>query len=604
MDKAKTGTLLLKERLKLIPSHAGVYRMLDKDGTVLYVGKAKNLKKRLENYTHPENLSPRIALMVSKVADLITIETASESEALLLEADLIKKYRPYFNILLKDDKSYPYLFLTNEEFPRLLKYRGNKTMKGEYFGPFADATIVNQTLKEIQKIFGLRTCTNSAFYNRTRPCLQYQIGRCSAPCTQCISKDAYLEQIKKTRLFLTGKTNTLQEEFKEKMNLFSQKQDYESAKIMRDKLTALNRIQSEQTKYFTEPTDIVVIQQKNDLVCIQVFFYRPIHNGGNAQYFFKTETSQEVPQIYENFLMQFYTTHQVPNLILSNLPVAENIQEALKTNAQKQIRFAASPFKGQRRILLEQAIQNATTALNEKEKNDLISDNLWEQLRQLLNRKELVKIEVYDNSHLQGTSAVGAMIAATKEGFQKNLYRRFNVQIENTKDDFAMMREVLTRRLKRGLANNDLPDAFFIDGGKGQLSAVKDVLDTFPNLPDITVMGIAKGKERNAGRETLFFLNNDTPLHLPWESPLLHLIQRLRDEAHRFAIGSHRIKRAKNMFHESLSDIEGIGAKRKKDLLNFFGSVKAISGASVAQLMKVNGINEKNAKKIYTFYHN
>ena len=289
MNQEKTGHLFLKERLKHIPSHAGVYRMLDKEGTVLYVGKAKNLKKRLENYTHPENLSPRIALMVSKVTDLITIETASETQALLLESDLIKKYRPYFNILLKDDKSYPYLYLTNEEFPRLLKYRGNKEAKGEYFGPFPEASLVNQTAKEIQKIFGLRTCANSSFQNRSRPCLQYQIGRCSGPCTKCISKEEYLHQVQMARLFLTGKSDHIQEKFKEQMNQFSQKQEYESAKIIRDKLIALNAIQSQQQKFFTDPTDVIVLDQDENLACIEVFFYRPLHNGGNAQYFFNKE---------------------------------------------------------------------------------------------------------------------------------------------------------------------------------------------------------------------------------------------------------------------------------------------------------------------------
>ncbi len=596
------GAAFLRQKLKKMTHKAGVYRMLDENGTVLYVGKAKNLKNRLTNYTQTERLSDRIAQMVSKVADLMVIETAGETEAFLLENDLIKKFRPFYNVLLKDDKSYPYIVLTDEEVPRLLKYRGERRLKGNYFGPYLSGLAVQQTLKELQKIFGLRTCNNTYFNNRSRPCLLYQIKRCSGPCCNCIERKDYLNRVKEAKAFLKGEKTQIQARLQQQMTMLSAAEKYEEAAVVRDKILALNQIQDTDSNQMPKQTDIAVLAHIGGKMCIQVFFYRVGHSEGNVMQIF--ESAEDKTETLSSYLMQLYDRIPAPKQIFLNMPAENGLQEALTLKAGYTVRLIEPPYRGGRKKWVDLAYQNALNTLKRAENNSS-GETAWEELRALLEVDELIKVEVYDNSHLQGTAAVGAMIAADKNGFLKKDYRRFNIDgtLAKTNDDFGMMKEVMIRRLKRGLNENNLPSAMLIDGGKGQLSAVSEIMNAL-NIHNIALLAVAKGVERNAGKETLFLgTRPNEEIHLDLKSNLIHLIQRLRDEAHRFAIGSHRMRRARNMFHETLLDIEGIGEKRKKMLLHHFGSPRAIAGASLEQIKHVEGINEKIAKKVYTFYH-
>ncbi len=602
----QTGLNILRQKLKTVSERAGVYRMLSENGKVLYVGKAKNLKKRLTNYTHLDKLSHRIRQMVSETTDIITIETTGETEALILENNLIKQYKPYYNILLKDDKSYPYILLTHEDFPRLVKYRGNRSVKGNYFGPFTSGLAVNQTIKELQKIFGIRTCTNSYFNNRTRPCLFYQIGRCSAPCVGYISQSKYQKQAKQILQFMTGEHLNIQDDLVRQMQTLSESQQYEQAAVIRDKLAALNRIQNTDSEVLLFNTDVIAVHRQNDTACIQVFFYRSGHAEGNIVHFLNHLTDDDFNDTLITFLMQFYDKIPPPKHIFISEKVSPVLSDALSQKAGFGVNLSnLTQLRGNRRKIVLQAIQNAKQSYHQHLQEDEIKKSVWEELRLLLKIKKLEKVEVYDNSHIQGAFAVGTMIVATEKGFQKKLYRRFNIDgtKAKTNDDFGMMKEVLTRRLTRGLIENDLPSALLIDGGKGQLSAVMEILHAM-DIQSVAVLAIAKGEKRNAGLETFYLgIEPNTPIYLDLKGDLIHLLQRLRDEAHRFAIGTHRAKRAKNMLHTSLTDIEEIGERRKKNLLLHFGSVREIAGASVEQLMRVSGINEKIAKKIYTFYH-
>ena len=602
VQQKRRGAALLRQKLKKMTHKAGVYRMLDENGTVLYVGKAKNLKNRLTNYTHTERLSDRIRQMVSKVADLMVIETAGETEAFLLENDLIKKFRPFYNVLLKDDKSYPYIVMTDEEVPRLLKYRGERRLKGTYFGPFLSGLAVQQTLKELQKIFGLRTCNNTYFHNRSRPCLLYQIKRCSGPCCACIDLKAYQASVREAKAFLKGEKTQIQKQLQKQMDLLAAAEKYEEAAVIRDKILALNQIQDTDSDQMPKQTDIAVLAKNDGKICVQVFFYRAGHAEGNVSQVF--DEAEETSETLSSYLMQLYDKIPAPKQIFLNMSPEEGLQEALTLKAGYPVRLIEPPYRGGRKKRVEQAFQNALNTLKRLE-NDASGHQAWEELRALLEIDELIKVEVYDNSHLQGTAAVGAMIAADQNGFLKKDYRRFNIDgtLAKTNDDFGMMKEVMSRRLKRGLSENNLPSAMLIDGGKGQLSAVSEIMNEL-NIHNIAVLAVAKGVERNAGKETLFLgTRPNEEIHLDLKSNLIHLIQRLRDEAHRFAIGSHRMRRARNMFHETLLDIEGIGEKRKKMLLRHFGSPRAIAGASLEQIKHVEGINEKIAKKVYTFYH-
>ncbi|MBR6412925.1 MAG: excinuclease ABC subunit UvrC [Alphaproteobacteria bacterium] len=596
----ETGLNILHQKLKTVSERAGVYRMLDSAGKVLYVGKAKNLKKRLTNYTHLDRLSTRIRQMVSEIADVITIETAGEAEALILENNLIKEYRPYYNILLKDDKSYPYILITREETPRLMKYRGNRKGQGDYFGPFTSGLMVQQTLKELQKIFGLRTCNNTYFHNRTRPCLLYQIGRCSAPCTGCISPSDYAQRVHQTLAFLRGESIPLQSELQAQMRLLSNQERYEEAALVRDKLMALNHIQNTDSETPLYQTDIVAFYRQGDSACVQVFFYRSGHAEGNIVHFLNNIADTD--DMTATFLMQFYDQIPPPKHILISDDISPDVARALSERAGFQITID-KPMRGDKKKWMTVALENAEHSYHQHVQEAHIRQDTWEELRTLLNIPHLEKIEVYDNSHIQGSFAVGAMIAANQEGFQKKWYRRFNITFAQTNDDFGMMKEVLMRRLTRGIKEKDLPSAFLIDGGKGQLASVMEILNDL-KVENIAVLAIAKGENRNAGMET-FYLGTapNKPIHLDLKGDLIHLLQRLRDEAHRFAIGTHRAKRAKNMLHETLLDIEDIGEKRKKALILHFGSARAVAGASLDQLMRVPKISEKIAKKVYTFFH-
>ena len=594
------GCDILKQKLRSISERAGVYRMLDITGKVLYVGKAKNLKKRLTNYTHVDRLSTRIRQMVSEIADVITIETAGEAEALILENNLIKEYHPYYNILLKDDKSYPYILITHDEVPRLMKYRGNRKGQGEYFGPFTSGLMLQKTIKELQKIFGLRTCNNTNFYNRTRPCLLYQIGRCSAPCTGHISPADYTQKVKQTIAFLKGENIPLQSELESQMRILSAQERYEEAALVRDKLLALNQIQSTDSETPLYQTDIVAAYRQGNNASVQVFFYRSGHAEGNVVHFINNLSDSD--DLMTTFLMQFYDQVPPPKHILTSESVAPEVSDALSTRSGFQITID-TPHRGDKKKLMDSALQNAQQSYNQHLQETRIQDDTWEALRTLLNIPHLEKIEVYDNSHIQGSFAVGAMIAANRDGFQKKWYRRFNITLAKTNDDFGMMKEVLLRRLTRGIKEQDLPSALLIDGGKGQLASVMEILRDL-GIKDIAVLAIAKGEERNAGKETFYLGTHPTkPIHLDLKGDLIHLLQRLRDEAHRFAIGTHRAKRAKNMLHETLLDIEDIGEKRKKALILHFGSARAVAGASLDQLKRVPKISEKIAKKVYTFFH-
>ena len=604
-NNKKKGVLFLKEKIKSISHKAGVYRMIGEDGKVLYVGKAKNLKNRLLNYTRPEKLSYRIQQMVSETIDLVVIETAGETEAFLLENDLIKEFHPYYNILLKDDKSYPYIIITNDEYPRLIKYRGSRKIKGTYFGPFSSVYAVKQSLTELQKIFGLRTCSDSYFKNRTRPCLLYQIKRCVGPCCGCVTKEEYLEKVSDAKSFMKGEKSDIQSKLKREMDFYSEQMEYEKAAIVRDKILALNQIQNTNSEVVLKNTDLVALYVNGHQAGVEIFFYR----GGRAQgnvFHLLTDIDEENPQeSLASFLMQFYDTILPPKYILMSCEVPQGLSEALSQRAHFLVHVDKIPVRGPKFKLMQQTLKNAQKSFEQQVNEKEIKESVWDELRRLLQIEQLEKVEIYDNSHMQGTAAVGAMVCASVKGFEKNNYRRFNIDgtMAKTNDDFGMMKEVMYRRLTRGLKENNLPSAMLIDGGKGQLSSVLEMMQEL-NVTSVAVLAVAKGEERNKGKETLF-LGSDpqTPIHLDLKSDLIHLIQRLRDEAHRFAIGSHRKRRAQNMFHETLLDIEGIGKKRKKDLLAHFGSPKAIAGASLEQIMKVEGISEKIAKKIYTFYH-
>ncbi len=599
------GAELLRQKIQSVSHRAGVYRMLDAQGHVLYVGKAKNLKNRLTNYIRTDQLSNRIRQMVSHVADLIIIETAGETEAFLLENNLIKKFKPYYNILLKDDKSYPYIVITDDETPRLIRYRGERGRKGTYFGPFSSSLAVKKTVSELQKIFKLRTCNNTAFYNRTRPCLLYQIKRCSGPCCDCISKEEYLKSVQEAKNFMKGEKSEIQRVLQHKMEELAAAFQYEEAALVRDKILALHHIQDTDSETVIKQTDFAAIYIKNGQGCLQLFFYRGGHAEGNIIQMLPDINNDNLDEILSSCLMQIYDKIPAPRQLYISEPVENGLSEALSEKAGYTVHISSGPFRGARKKLMNQALKNAEQTFNARQNETQIKVAVWEELRQLLQIDRLDKVEVYDNSHIQGTAAVGAMIAANIDGFQKKWYRRFNIDGSNAKtnDDFGMMREVMYRRLKRGIVENDLPSAMLIDGGKGQLSSVQQIMDEL-GIHSIALLAVAKGEQRNAGKETLFLgTEPDKEIHLDLKSDLIHLIQRLRDEAHRFAIGSHRIKRAKNMFHETLTEIEGIGEKRKKALLQHFGSPRAIASASLEQIRRVEGISEKIAKKIYTFYH-
>lgn len=597
------GAAYVAAHLAYFPERPGVYRMLNGLGKVLYVGKAKNLRRRLENYAHPERTCMRIQRMISQIERIEVIETTTESEAFLLENDLIKRLKPYYNILLKDDKTFPHILVTTrDEWPQMLKHRGARTRKGEYFGPFASAAAVNETLAVLQKAFLLRSCTDNVFYHRTRPCLLHQIKRCSAPCAGKISREEYLALVHEACAFMHNKSSKVQSELAVKMEQASADMRYEEAAVLRDRIRALNQIQSQSSDLDgISDCDVIGIYTDKEQSCIQVFFYRGGRSCGNYACFPAQTAGQTDGEILQAFAGQFYMTHSLPKEILLSaaLPEQDVVARALGERAGGTVKLS-DKTRANRRRLVDRAVMNAKEALLRRRLEGSARAELLEQLRELLRLENpILRVETYDNSHIQGTSAVGAMVVATPDGFDKKSYRKFNISWDTFTpgDDFGMMREVLTRRFKRGLAENNLPDVILIDGGEIQLRVALDVLKEL-NVPDVTAVGVAKGVDRNAGKETLHFADRP-PLNLEFDNPLLHYIQRLRDEAHRFAIGTHRIKRRNDTLVSALDDIAGIGAKRKKALLQHFGSVRAIKAVSAQEIAKVEGISPTLAQQIF-----
>lgn len=610
----ETGMAAINETLKTLPSRPGVYRMQDSRGDVLYVGKARSLKNRVGSYIQMARLPQRLLRMVAQTRSMTIVTTGSEAEALLLEAQLIKKFRPAYNVLLRDDKSFPFILLREDhDFPRIQKHRGAQRIKGKYFGPFASAGSVNQTLNALQKLFLLRSCTDSFFKNRSRPCLLYQIKRCSAPCVDRINKEDYAELVEDSRNFLSGKSTEVQGKLGVQMERASESLDFEMAAVYRDRLKALTFIQGNQAVNAAglPDADIFALAAKGSTVCIQAFFIRGGQNWGHRSFFPAHTTNVEIEEVFSSFLMQFYDRMPPPKLVLldRDLPDEGLLAEALSTKAEYKV-GVSKPQRGDRRKLLEQASRNASEALDRRLAESSTQAKIMREMVELLELDAVPdRIEIYDNSHIQGTNMVGGMVVAGPEGFRKNAYRKFNIKNPDIEpgDDFAMMREVLERRFSRAQKEDpdrekgEWPDLVLIDGGKGQMSAAREALAEI-GVEDVVMIGVSKGPDRNAGRET-FHLPDGRQINLPPNSPVLFYLQRLRDEAHRFAIGAHRARRAKSVGHSSLDDVPGIGPARKKALLLHFGTARAVKNASLDDLQGAPGVSATVAQKVYDYFH-
>jgi excinuclease ABC subunit C len=610
MKSSELGKDVIRKELPLIPKSPGVYRMLDHKDVILYVGKAKNLPNRLKSYVAEKNHIIRTARMLSQTFKLEITTTANESEALLLEANLIKKHKPKFNILLKDDKSFPFVFISNkDQWAQVTKHRGKKDKEGFYFGPFASAGTANWTIKMLQKIFQIRVCDDSTFKNRKRPCILYQIKRCSGPCVDYIDKEDYKKSVDQAIQFVSGKSRDIQKNLSKQMEEASEKLDFERASIFRDRIKSLNIIQSSQriNEANLIDADVIAAYKESGKTCIQVFFYRSKQNWGNQAYFPKHDPDQSLSEIMSSFLMQFYENKNVPKLIIINTEIEDKklIEETLSKKENSAISINVAK-KGTKAKVIAMAEKNAKESLNRKIYETNNNKNLFEGVAKKFDLKNgLNLVEVYDNSHISGTNSVGAMITFGNEGFVKKRYRKFDIKTKgNEQDDFAMLKEVLTRRFKRAMLEKGnyltLPDLILIDGGKGQYSSAKEVLDEF-GLHDLPMIAIAKGKLRNSGDETFFYKGKS--FKFDKNDPTLFFMQRLRDEAHRFAITSHRAKRAKGITKSLLDQIDGIGSIRKRALLNHFGSARAVESASFDEIKSVEGVEEKVAKKIYNFFH-
>ncbi|MGB7658098.1 MAG: excinuclease ABC subunit UvrC [Pseudolabrys sp.] len=632
MESAPAGTLAagraaIARFAKLAPSASGVYRMIDAQGDVLYVGKAKNIRKRVTAYARPTGHDSRISRMIAATVSLEFVSTKTETEALLLEANLIKRLRPRFNVLLRDDKSFPYILITSDHWaPQILKHRGARTRPGHYYGPFASAGAVNRTINALERAFLLRSCSDSYFEARARPCLLFQIKRCSAPCTREIDFAGYSELVKEANEFLSGRSQSVQKEMAREMDKASAALDYERAAIYRDRLSALSAIQSHQgiNPRSTDEADVFAVHQAGGYSCVEVFFFRTGQNWGNRAYFPKADRSIGPAEVLGAFLAQFYDDKPPPRLILVSHEFDERalLAQALTAKSGRKVEVSA-PQRGERKELVQHALANAREALARKLADTSSQQKLLGALKETFSLpRPPGRIEVYDNSHTGGTNAVGAMVVAGPDGFRKNQYRKFNIRSSDLTpgDDYGMMREVLERRFKRLLeenprtvANNvrDLitggaedqpwPDLLLIDGGQGQLNAAQETLSAL-GIDDVPVVAIAKGPDRDAGRET-FFMTGRAPFKLPPRDPLLYFIERLRDEAHRFAVGSHRTRRKKDIREAGLQEIPGVGPTRKRALLRHFGTVKAIERASLPDLAQVPGISAETARKIYEFFH-
>ncbi|EKS35090.1 excinuclease ABC subunit UvrC [Afipia clevelandensis] len=616
------GRAAIERAVKLAPTSPGVYRMLNAASDVLYVGKAKSVKKRLASYARPTGQVARIARMIAATVNVEVISTATETEALLLEANLIKQLRPRFNVQLRDDKSFPYILITGDHWaPQILKHRGAQTRPGRYFGPFASAGAVGRTITALQRAFLVRSCSDSFFESRTRPCLLYQIKRCSGPCTGEIDFPGYTELVREANEFLSGRSRLVKQELAGEMEKASHELEFERAALYRDRLAALSAIQSQQgiNPRTVEEADVFAIHQEGGYSCVEVFFFRTGQNWGNRAYFPRADKTMPPEEVLGSFLAQFYDDKPPPKLILLSHRIEDQelLSEALGVKAGHKVEVS-TPQRGEKKDLVTHALTNAREALGRKLADTATQARLLEGLSNVLGLPRVPKrIEVYDNSHIMGTNAVGAMIVAGPEGFLKNQYRKFNIKSEGLTpgDDYAMMREVLERRFKRLLGNAaegrkpdkdddavpQWPDLVVIDGGQGQLNAAREIF-TGLNLTDVSLIAVAKGPDRDAGRETLFMPDRPS-IKLEPRDPVLYFIQRLRDEAHRFVIGSHRKLRKKDIREAGLQEIPGIGPSRKRALLHHFGTLKEIERASVADLGKVPGVSAESARKIFDFFH-
>ena len=610
MKSSDLGKEVIKKELPLIPKSPGVYRMINHKGDVHYVGKAKNLPNRLKSYISEKNHIIRTERMLAQTHKIDITTTSNESEALLLEANLIKKFRPKFNILLKDDKSFPFIYIgSKDKWPQVIKHRGKKDKDGFYFGPFASTGSANWTIKMIQKIFQIRVCDDSTFKNRKRPCILYQIKRCSAPCVGYVGELEYKNSVKDVIKFVSGKSREIQKNLSKQMEEASEKLDFEKASILRDRIKSLNIIQSSQkiNEANLVDADVIAAYKESGKTCIQVFFYRSKQNWGNQSYFPKHDPDQNISEIIASFLMQFYENKNVPKIVILNKEIKDKklIEKTLSSKENKNISIKIATKRSMTNVM-SLAEKNAKETLNRKLYETNNNKNLLEKINKKFNIKNNIGlVEVYDNSHIQGTNSVGAMITFGEEGFIKKRYRKFDIKTKGTeKDDYAMLKEVLSRRFKRALLEKgnylSLPDLLLIDGGKGQYSSTKEILYEY-GLHDLPVIAIAKGKFRNKGNETFF--HNGKIFKFDKNDPALFFLQRLRDEAHRFAISAHRSKRKKGISKSLLDQIEGIGSIRKRALLNHFGSARSVESASFEEIKSVEGVEEKVAKKIYNFFH-
>lgn len=606
MNQLEQGKKIFRDKSNLLSNSPGVYQVFDSKKDVIYVGKAKNLPHRLLNYTSNNHQAIRTERMIASTSNIEVITTSNEAEALLLEANLIKKFKPKYNVLLKDDKSFPYIQIRkSHHWPQLTKFRGKHKTEDIYFGPFASAGSANWTIKMLQKTFQLRVCDDHTFNNRKRPCILFQIKRCSGPCTKEVEKKEYDLSVKECINFLDGKSKNIQEKFSNEMEIASKNLEFEKAAILRDRIKALTQIQTSQDiqKNNFHHADVIGFFRKENKSCVVVFFYRSKQNWGNQFFFPQHDYEETNEKILESFVAQFYENKEIPDqIIISEEP--ENlflINEAFNKKSNKEIKISILKDNS----LVKNAVKNAEENLKIKILSTTKNNEL---LKEFADKFDLdftpSLIEVYDNSHIQGNSAVGAMIAFTEQGFQKNKYRKYNLKNATTKtnDDYGILSEVLRRRFLKFIksTDEDLPDILLIDGGKGQYTTARKALDEL-GFHQLKIIAMSKGKERNKGEEK--FITNKGAVDINKNDPIMFFLQRLRDEAHRFAIMTHRKKRSKSLFKSPLDEIEGIGNKRKKLLLNYFGSAKSIEGASIEDIKKVDGINESIAKKIYNFFH-
>jgi excinuclease ABC subunit C len=620
------GVAAIREALRSMPVSPGVYRMLDRRGDALYVGKARNLKSRVQNYAHPAGLSNRLRRMIAETAAMDVVVTHTEAEALLLECNLIKRLMPRYNVLLRDDKSFPFIHLTaGHDFPQLTKYRGARTKEGSYFGPFASAGSVNRTLVTLQKAFLLRSCSDSIFATRSRPCLLYQIKRCSAPCVGHIDRDGYAALIDQAHAFLSGRSDDVQQRLAVEMQAAADILDFEAAALVRDRIRALSLVRGHQDIHVAGivDADVIAAHQDGGQTCVQVFFFRGGQNWGNRAYFPTHDRQLSVEEVLTSFVGQFYDNRAKPPLVLLSHRLVEQelVEEALSL-AGPRVALAV-PQRGDKKRLIDRIRATAREALGRRLAESASQRKLLDGVAAAFGiDRELQRIEVYDNSHIQGTNAVGAMIVAGPEGLVKSAYRKFTIRGSAAAqagegggasegsaggDDYAMMREVLRRRFARAVKEDpehdrgNWPDLILIDGGRGQLNIARDVLGEL-GVTDVAIVGIAKGPDRNAGREH-FFIPGRAQFSLDQRDPVLYFLQRLRDEAHRFAIGTHRAKRTRALGRSPLDEIEGVGPRRKKALLHHFGSARTVARAGLGELERVSGINKTVAKKIYDHFH-